>query len=265
MEYEGFILEKREGIALLTLNRPERLNALTAKMVSVLFPEVFRELKEDDEVRVLIITGAGKGFCTGADVVELGSGINTILELQGGQERLQPIGAFALLLYNLDKPVIAAVNGAAAGAGVSIALLSDIRIASENARFNLAFVRRGLVPDCGSTFLMPRLIGAAKSFEFMYTGDTIDAKEAERLGLVNKVVPQDSLMDEANALAKRLAEGPSLALAQIKRAIHSGLMNDLEQQLYFETYAQNFCFGTEDFKEGVKSFLGKYQPQFKGR
>lgn len=265
MEYEGFILEKREGIALLTLNRPETLNSLTSKMLSVLFPEVLRELQEDDEVKVLVITGAGKGFCSGSDVAELRGIIDTGLKLQGAQQSSQPLGAFALLLYNLDKPVIAAVNGVAAGAGVSIALLSDIRIASENARFNLSFVRRGLVPDCGCTFLMPRLVGAAKSFEFMYTGDNIDAKEAERLGLVNKVVPHGKLMDEANALAKRLSEAPSLALAQIRRAIHYGLMNDLEQQLYFETYAQNFCFGSEDFKEGVKSFLGKYKPQFKGR
>ncbi len=264
MEYDGFILEKREGIALLTLNRAETLNSLTSKMIGVLFPEVLRELQEDDEVKVLVITGAGKGFCSGSDVAELRD-IDTGLKLQELQQSPQPIGAFALLLYNLDKPVIAAVNGVAAGAGVSIALLSDIRIASENARFNLSFVRRGLVPDCGCTFLMPRLVGAAKSFEFMYTGDTIDAKEAERLGLVNKVVPQDSLIGEANALAKRLAESPSLTLAQIRRAIHYGLMNDLEQQLYFETYAQNFCFGTEDFKEGVNSFLGKCKPRFKGR
>ena len=169
------------------------------------------------------------------------------------------------MLYNLEKPVIAAVNGVAAGAGFSIALLSDIRIASENARFSMAFVGRGLVPDCGATFLMPRLVGEAKSFELMYTGNVIDVKEAERMGLVNKVVPHDRVMDEAMALAKRLAKGPPLALAQIKRAVHAALLNNLEQQLLLETYAQNFCFGTEDFREGVNSFVEKRDAKFKGK
>ncbi len=263
MEHEELRLEKAEGVAVMTLNRPKRLNALTMKMMRE-FDKLFRELQEDDDVRVLIITGAGEGFCAGADVDSLTS-ITQLGSDLPRQERLQAIGAFALLLYNLEKPVIAAVNGVAAGAGVSIALLSDIRIASEKARFTMAFVRRGLIPDCGATFLMPRLLGAAKSFELMYTGDIIDAREAERVGLVNKVVPHDRLMDEATVLAKRLAKGPPLALAQIKRAVHSGLMNDLEQQLYFESYAQNFCAGTEDLKEGVSSFVEKREPQFKGR
>jgi 2-(1,2-epoxy-1,2-dihydrophenyl)acetyl-CoA isomerase len=175
------------------------------------------------------------------------------------------LGAFAKLLYDLEIPVISAINGVAAGAGVSIALLSDIRIASENASFGLVFVARGLLPDCGATYLMPRLLGAGKSFELMYTGDLIDAKEAERIGLVNKVVPHDKLMDEAKAWAKRLVQAPPLALAQIKRAIHKGVLNNLEEQLYFETYAQSFLFGTEDFQEGVNSFLEKREPHWKGR
>ena len=161
--------------------------------------------------------------------------------------------------------MIAAINGVAAGAGISIALLSDIRIASENARFIMSFVQRGLIPDGGSTFTMPRLIGAAKSFELMYTGDTVDAEEAERIGLVSKVVPASKLMSEVNALAKKLVKGPPLTLAQIKRAIHFGLTNDLEQQLFFESYAERFLWRTEDFKEGVDSFLEKRDPQFRGR
>lgn len=263
MEYEELKLEKAENIAIMILNRPKRLNALTRKM-NLEFHELFRKLQEDDNVRVLIITGEGEGFCAGADVDMLAS-ITQLSSDLPRQERLQAIGAFAPLLYNLEKPVIAAINGVAAGAGVSIALLSDIRIASDKAKFTMAFVGRGLIPDCGATFLMPRLLGAGKSFELMYTGDIIDAREAERIGLVNRVVPHDRLMDEAAALAKRLAKGPPLALAQIKRAVHSGLMNNLEQQLYFETYAQDFGFGTEDFKEGLSSFLEKRQPQFKGR
>ncbi|MCL0102397.1 enoyl-CoA hydratase/isomerase family protein [Dehalococcoidia bacterium] len=240
MEYEGLTLEKAENIAVLTLNRPERLNALTMKM-NAEFHKLFREVEEDDDVRVLIITGAGKGFCAGADVDLLAS-ITQLGSNLPRQERLQAIGAFAVPLYNLEKPVIAAVNGIAAGAGTSIALLTDIRIASENARFSMSFVARGAIPDCGATFLMPRLIGAGKSLELMYTGDIIDAREAERIGLANRVVPHDILMDEAVALTRRLAKAAPLALAQIKRAVHNGLLNGLEQQLYFESYAQNFCF-----------------------
>ena len=264
MPDEGFTLEKLDGIATLTLNRPDKLNALTTRMRTAAFPRLFRQLQADDDVRVLIITGAGRAFCAGADVAELGATTQSSPG-PGREARLQALGSFALLLYNLDKPVIAAINGVAAAAGVSIALLADIRIASENARFGMAFVARGLVPDCGSTFSMPRLLGAAKSLELMYTGDFIDAKEAERIGLVNKVVPHDSLMDEATALARKLAKAPPLTLAQTKRAVHSGLINNLDQQLYFESYAQDFCLQTEDFKEGVSSFLEKREPQFKGR
>ena len=263
MGYEELKLEKAESIAVLTLNRPERLNALTTKMMRE-FRKLFKELEEDDDVRVLIITGAGKGFCAGANVNLLAS-ITQLGSDLPRWERLQAIGAFAMQLYNLEKPVIAAVNGMAAGAGVSIALLSDMRMASEKAKFCMAFVARGVIPDCGATFLMPRLLGSGKSLELMYTGDIIDAKEAERIGLVNKVVPHNKLMDEATALAKKLAKGPPLALAQIRRAVHSGLTNGLEEQLYFESYAQNFCFRTEDFVEGVNSFLEKREPQFKGR
>jgi len=264
MEYGEITLEKAEGIAVLTLNRPEKLNALTVNMTHVLLPKLCRELQQDDDVRVLVLTGAGKGFCAGADVGELPV-LNKLVSELTRTERMQAIGNFALLLYNLEKPVIAAVNGVAAGGGASIALLADIRIASENARFGMAFVARGLVPDCGATFLLPRLIGIPKSFELMYTGALIDAREAEHIGLFNKVVPHDSLQDEVMTLARRLAKAPPLSLAQIKRAIRSSLTNSLEQQLYLETYAQNFLLETEDFNEGIKSFIEKREPRFKGR
>lgn len=264
MEYEGLKLEKKDGIAILTLHRPERLNAITYKMFTVEFPRLLRELQKDDELRVLIITGAGKAFSAGGDVADLPLFAQSDPNLTKG-ERLEALGGWALLLYNLEKPTIAAINGVAAGSGLAIAMLCDIRIASEEARFGSRFVSRGLIPDTGATFLMPRLVGAGKSFELMYTGDIINAKEAERIGLINKVVPHDSLMDEAGALAKRLANAPPLALAQTKRAVHNGLMDNLEEQLYFETYAQNFLFRTEDFAEGVDSFLKKREPRFKGR
>jgi len=262
MEYDGLTLQKKDGIATLTFNRPDKLNALNISMLNKLFPTLFRELDEDDDVRVLIITGAGKSFCSGADVESLTS--ENPFGTDKRAEKLQPVGGFAIALYNLNKPVIAAVNGLAAGGGLSIALLSDIRIASDNAKFSLVFVRRGVIPDCGASFTLPRLIGSARAFELMYTGDVIDAKEAERIGMINKVVPADALMTEVNTLAKRLIKRPPLALAQIRRAVHRGLTNDLEEQLYFESYAQNFCMNSEDFNEGVKSFLEKREPNFKG-
>ncbi len=264
MEYEGFKLEKIEDIGILTLNRPEKLNAITYKMITYGFPNIFNEIQDDPEIRVLIVTGAGKAFCVGGDVADLHSFTEYDPSLNTSQ-RLRPLASFALSLYNLEKPTIAAINGVAATSGLAIALLCDIRIASENARFGIGFVSRGLIPDCGATFSMPRCIGAAKSFELMYTGDLIDAKEAERIGLVNKIVPKDNVMLEAQALAKRLAKSPPLALAQAKRAIHNGLMNNLEQQLFFESYAQYFLFKTEDFKEGVSSFLEKREAKFKGK
>jgi len=266
MEYEGLILEKKGYVAILTMNRPHRLNALTGEISNEFLPKIFRDIREDDSVRALIITGAGKGFCTGADIVIF----NQAAEEGRLQDLLEPRGqtiggAFVLGLYNLDKPVIAAVNGVAAGGGVSLALLADIRIASEKALFNLAFVMRGLIPDCGCTYLMPRLLGTGRCYEYMYTGDSIDAREAERIGLVNRVVPHEKLMEEAEALAARIVQGPPLAFKQIKRAVQSGLHNTLEQQLYIETYAQKYLIGSEDFREGLNCFREKRLPQFKGR
>jgi 2-(1,2-epoxy-1,2-dihydrophenyl)acetyl-CoA isomerase len=216
-------------------------------------------------VRVVVITGAGNGFCSGSDLISVEETGGSLDKDTGISERIQPILPFALPLYNIPKPVIAAVNGIAAGAGLSIALLSDIRIASEKAKFSFIFIRRATIPDCGISFLAPRLVGTGKAFELMYTGDIIDAKEAERIGLVNRVVSANVLMEETYSLAEKLAKGAPLALAQTKNAIHRGLSNEFEEQLYFETYAVNFCFATEDSKEALNAFLEKREPRFKGR
>jgi len=265
MEDEGFKVEKKNNIATLILNRPERLNAITVRMGNVTLPAVFEELRQDEDVKVIVITGAGDSFCSGADIISVFETGGLLDKDMGISERVQPITPFTLPLYNMPKPVIAAVNGIAAGAGLSIALLSDIRIASEKAKFSFIFTKRATIPDCGATFLVPRLIGTGKAFELMYSGDIMDAKEAESIGLVNRVVPANTLMEEAYSLAEKLAKGAPLALAQTKNAIHKGLSNDFEEQLYFETYAVNFCFGTEDSKEALNSFLEKREPRFKGR
>lgn len=169
------------------------------------------------------------------------------------------------MLYNLEKPTIAAINGVTAGGGVYISLLCDIRIASEQAKFTLAFVRRGLIPDCGATFLLPRIAGMGRALELMYMGDAIAAEEAWRIGMVNRVGPHEQLLNMTKQLALRLAKGPPIAMSLIKRASHRGIHNTLEEQLFFETYALNLCFSTGDFKEGITSFLEKRSSVFKGQ
>jgi 2-(1,2-epoxy-1,2-dihydrophenyl)acetyl-CoA isomerase len=264
MEYKYLVIKKEDGIATLTLNRPNKLNALNSEMLDSELPAAIAKIREDDSVRVLVVTGAGRAFCSGADISILEQR-STVREGLTHLERLRPRGAFASLLYNLEKPTIAAINGVTAGGGVSISCLCDIRIASEQAKFTLAFVRLGLSPDCGTTFLLPRLVGMGKALELLYTGDAIGAEEAWRIGMVNRVVPHEQLMSVAKQLALNLAEGAPIAMSLIKRASHRGIHNTLEEQLFFETYAMNLCFSTEDFKEGITSFLEKRASVFKGR
>jgi 2-(1,2-epoxy-1,2-dihydrophenyl)acetyl-CoA isomerase len=262
MTYQDMILEKEEGLAILTLNRPEKLNAIRIS-TTVELSNVMKEVAEDDEIKVLIITGAGRGFCSGTDVSGLAAGGTGELKIPRSF-LLEPTGSFLLPLRNLSKPTIAAVNGIAAGIGWTLALLCDIIIASDQARFSAIWVKRALIPDGGATYLIPQIVGTRKALELMFTGDIIDAKEAERLALVNRVVPHDDLMKEAKALAAKLAKGPPIAIELTKRAVYKSLQNDLERQLDFESYAQNICFGTEDNKEGIRAFIEKREPLFRG-
>ena len=180
-----------------------------------------------------------------------------------------PFASFGWLIRQIEgfaKPVIAAVNGVAVGAGLALALACDIRIASENARFSAIFVRRGLVADCGTTFLLPRVVGVAKALEMMWTGDIIDAAEAARVGLVSQVVPADDLMKVSKEFAARLARGPSVSIELMKRLTYEGAKTDsLQSQMAHENFAQNVCSQTEDVKEGARSFLEKREPRFQGR
>jgi 2-(1,2-epoxy-1,2-dihydrophenyl)acetyl-CoA isomerase len=253
-----------KGIALMTLNRPERLNAVTIQMSKELFPRLFREIQENDNIRALIITGAGKGFCSGADVT---TNLKAAFTGEGSFKRRakeEPVGSFTLAMAGIRKPVIAAVNGVAAGVGFSIALLSDIRIASNNAKFSAIFVRRGLMPDGGMTVTLPQIVGLPKALELAMTGDIIGAEEALRIGLVKKVVPQEALMDEVKSLAVRIAAGPPLALSFIKRALYRNVRVSFEEGLYFESWGQNVLLNTKDHIEGVNSFLEKRAPIFTG-
>jgi enoyl-CoA hydratase/carnithine racemase len=278
MGYKTIILEKRSGMAILTFNRPETLNAMNVDM-SEETADAIDEISRDESTRVIIITGAGKGFCSGADVREELARIADMQEelretTEGGPgtifERIMQ-GKPTILtipprLRSMDKPVIGAINGIAAGGGFSIALACDLRIASEKAKFSMAFILRGLIPDCGGTFFLPKLIGSARACELVFTGDIIDANEAERIGLVNNIVPHEKLMESAEELANKLLKRPPIAVKYSKRAIYKGLVEvDLASHLDYEIALNRMCTDSEDFKEAVKSFLEKRESVFKGK
>ena len=255
------VVQTRDGgVVTLTLNRPERLNAITGALLDML-TAALRDAADDDGVRAVILTGAGRAFCSGQDLkaaAENGTGIDVRRELA---EHYTPA---IKAIREIPKPVIAAVNGTAAGAGFSLTLPCDLRIAAESATFVMAFVRIGLIPDAASTFFLPRLVGPARAAELMMLGDSIDAQRAEQIGLVSRVVPDPELMPTARALAARLAAGPR-SLAYIKEALRLSPGNTLDEQLAVEERLQEQAVKTEDFFEGVGAFLQKREASFRGR
>jgi len=264
MTYTCLLYEAKDGIATLTLNRPERLNALGDTLREDFLDALTRTAANPD-VRVMIVTGAGKGFCAGGDVKAMNEAKET------GRERplldkIAPSRDRALLaMRDAPQPIIAAVNGAAAGAGMNLALGCDIRIASTAAKFSQAFVKRGLHPDWGGTYFLPRAVGMARAAELIFTGDVIDAAEAVRIGLVSRVVSPEELMPAALELARKIAAGPPVAIRLAKRAIYKNAESDLRSALEFETFAQNACFDTEDAREGIRAFVDKRAPIFRGK
>ena len=265
MPYQDLLLEKRDdGIAILTLNVPEKLNAITMQM-SANLPLATAELAADDNVRVVIVTGAGRGFCSGADVSlmdQRGSG-----KRSPRQQRLRATGEPHYDVFpRLDKPVIAAINGACVGGGLALAVSCDIRIASEKARFGVAQVARALVPDYGLTHYLPAVVSLSDALQLMYTAEIIGAAEAERIGLVTSVVPPEKLMDTAIELAARIAVQPPISVELTKRMTWRGQLDNLVRQVDMESWASQVCFGTEDHRESVKAFINKQPPPtYKGR
>ena len=246
------------GVRTLTLDRPDSLNALDRGLKEALLG-AFRGAARDTNVRAVILTGAGRAFCAGQDLRERGEDAPSLaVELR---ERYIPL---IQAITRLEKPVIAAVNGVAAGAGFSLAVACDVRIMADAASFVSAFGRIGLVPDSGLSWFLPRLVGPARAAEIVFTTDPVDAATAERIGLVNRVVPSDRLLPEAHALAARLAAGAPRALALAKRSLAFALDHDLESTMAFEAQLQGLAGRTADHAEGVRAFVEKRPPRFTG-
>ena len=257
------VLYRREGaVEVVTLNRPESKNSFSFTIIKEL-GDHFQRLTLEDDVRAVIITGAGKGFCTGADLSGPDNRPDIVLPV-GMRLTAQWYGRVISGIMNLEKPVIGAINGMAAGAGCNLALSCDILIASEAARFIQVFARRGLIADMGGTFFLPRLIGLARAKELMFSADEVDARRALELGLVNNVVPEDELMPAAMELAQRLAHGPTRAIGMMKNMLNRSFESDLESALEREAAMLGIAVSTSDVKEGVMSFFEKRPPNFTG-
>ena len=260
MDYETILYNVDEGVLTITLSRPDVLNAFNRKMTDEL-QDAFKKAERDPAVRCIVLTGAGRAFSSGEDLksrsAEGDSDFGATL-----RQRYNPLVS---KMRNIEKPVLGSINGVAAGAGCSIALACDLRIASEKARFMEVFVRVGLVPDSGSSFLLPRLVGLGKALEMAFLGDEMGAEEALRTGLVNRVVPAEELESATRELALRLAKSPTKAIGLAKRAINRALTMDLDQALDYEVYGQETAGASDDYKEGIAAFLEKRAPNFTGR
>jgi len=262
MAWETIVFEASDGVGTLTLNRPDRLNSFNERMHEEV-AAALGTVEGDAAIRALLITGAGRGFCAGQDLNLRDAGTTGDFDAGAALERYY--NPLIRRLRALEKPIVAAVNGPAAGAGANIAFACDIVIAARGASFLQAFCRLGLVPDAGGTWFLPRLAGAARAMGMAMLGEPLPAEKAAEWGLIWKVVDDDKLMAEARGLAGKLAQGPTIGLGLIKQALNRSLANDLDAQLDVERDLQRVAARSEDFREGVAAFLGKRPAKFKGR
>ncbi|NJD64598.1 MAG: enoyl-CoA hydratase [Chloroflexi bacterium] len=251
-------------VATITLNRPEVMNALNREMYAEL-EQAFRDAHRDPEVRCVVLTGAGRAYCSGDDVKQIMLGEQrdeTVTRLREARPRPTPAAAAVL---ECDKPVIAAVNGPAVGWGMDLTLFCDIRIASENAKFGELFIKRGLVADIGGLWRLPRVVGPSKAAELLFTGDVIDAREAERIGLVSRVVPPDELRTAAMEIARKIAANPPIAMRYMKEGLRKSVHASMQEMGEYVGSSLAYLFTTEDHKEGAMSFVERREPVFRGR
>ncbi|HSR12250.1 MAG TPA: enoyl-CoA hydratase [Thermodesulfobacteriota bacterium] len=266
MAYETLLLEKKDGIGVLTMNRPDRMNAFN-QLMEAEFVEALKEADLDDEIRVLVLAAAGKSFCAGADVQRM-SAEERERRPRGAEDfrrGFRNIQGVILGLQRLEKPTIAMINGPAVGGGFDLACACDIRIGCEKARFMVAFTRIGLFPGWGGTWLYPRIIGIPKAAEMLFTGDFLEAKDAERYGLLNRLVPSEDLQKETMVLARRIADGPPVAIRLSKLQLYKGLQMDLETAMKIAAACETITLTSEDHKEGVAAFKEKRKPSYKGK
>jgi 2-(1,2-epoxy-1,2-dihydrophenyl)acetyl-CoA isomerase len=257
------LYEIRDSVAVITLNRPEKLNSVTFSQLDELYKKL-NDFEQDDSVRAILLTGTGRGFCTGADLGG-GGGRADMTTPVGMKLSAHLYGRVCFTLANAEKPVVAAVNGVAAGSGCNLALSCDIIFAAKSARFIEIFVRRGMIPDGGGTYFLPRSIGLVRAKELFFSGDPVGADQALALGMINRVVADEELQVEAFAYARKLASGPTRSIGMIKRLLNRSFESDLATQLDFEAAYQGLVTSTEDIQEGWTSFFEKREPRFKGR
>lgn len=259
---DELLFTKKDRIATITLNRPDKLNTFHDGMLAD-WAAALRECQADDTVNVVVLTGAGRVFCAGGDLSAMGAQEDNPA-LHFGNYLRQHVHPVARAIDALQKPYICAVNGAATGAGMDMALMADIRYAARSARFAESYIKVGLISGDGGAFLLPRLVGLTKALELLWSGDFVSAEEAERLGLVSKVCDNDKLMDETYAFAERLAHGPSVAIRLMKRAVYQSLRMDFLTALEALTGPMGVAYSTEDHREGVAAFREKRAPHFTG-
>ncbi len=260
-EQDPVVLRMQEGIGEIRLNRPERMNAINTATAEA-FLEAVNAVTTSSDARVIVISGAGDAFQAGGDLAEMRDAGDAVVDTIGAI--IEPMHQAMLALANAPQPTLASVHGAVAGAGVSLTLGTDLAIAADNARFNLAYINIGGVPDCSGSWTLPRLVGQRKAMEIALLGETFDAAEALRLGLVNRVVPAEALEEQTRKMALQLAGKAPTAMRYTRALIRQGQDCSLAEQLYAEEAAFKACAGTEDFREALAAFFEKREPEFRG-